>query len=111
MLIIDGSPRPFLNGLEVVDIISLFEPSQLLLLKAYSDNISKSVYGMAGFAGVIMIETKKGFKEVVKDEKNSNPEGFHFFFILGFTNFPKFPEYLLLIDISQKSRKFIGIRT
>jgi hypothetical protein len=91
LLIIDGSSRPYLTGGEVVDFISLFEPSQFLSIKVYSDNISKSIFGMAGYAGVIMIETKKGFRTGAKDDNNFNSEGFQFFSIPGFTAFPEFP--------------------
>jgi hypothetical protein len=92
LLIIDGASRPFLSGGEVVDIISSFEPSQLLSVKVYSDNISKAVFGMAGYAGVIMIETKKGFRTKPEIETKFNSEGFDFFSIPGFTAFPEFPK-------------------
>jgi hypothetical protein len=92
LLIIDGASRPFLSGGEVVDIISSFEPSQLLSVKVYSDNISKAVFGMAGYAGVIMIETKKGFRTKPEIETKFNSEGFDFFSIPGFTSFPEFPK-------------------
>jgi len=91
LLIVDGSPRPYLTGIEVILFIDLFEPSQFLSIKVYSDNISKSIFGMAGYAGVIMIETKKGFRTGAMDDKNFNSEGFQFFAIPGFTAFPEFP--------------------
>jgi hypothetical protein len=46
---------------------------------------------MAGYAGVIMIETKKGFRINPEIEIKFNFEGFQFFSILGFTAFPEFP--------------------
>ncbi|WP_332912059.1 hypothetical protein [Algoriphagus boritolerans] len=60
LLIFDGSPRPYMQSGELLDfLLNSIEPSQLLSIKVYSDNISKAVFGMAGYAGVIMIETKK----------------------------------------------------
>jgi hypothetical protein len=52
--------------------------------------ISKSVFGMAGYAGVIMIETKKGFRTGPDNDKKFNSEGFQIFPIPGFTEFPEF---------------------
>lgn len=47
---------------------------------------------MAGYAGVIMIETKKGFRIKPEIETKFNSEGFQFFTVPGFTAFPEFPK-------------------
>ena len=47
---------------------------------------------MAGYAGVIMIETKKGFRTGSEVETKFNSEGFDFFSVPGFTAFPEFPK-------------------
>ena len=90
LLIFDGSSRPFMESGELLDFLFSLEPSQLLSIKVYSDNISKSVFGMAGYAGVIMIETKKGFRINPEEETNFNSEGFQIFSVPGFTAFPEF---------------------
>jgi hypothetical protein len=90
LLIIDGSSLPFIDPNEFRDRLLSFEPSQLESIKVYSDMISKSVFGMAGYAGVIMIETKKGFRTGPVSDKKFNSEGFQIFPIVGFTEFPEF---------------------
>jgi hypothetical protein len=90
LLIVDGSTLPFLEPNEFRDRLLSFEPSQLESIKVYSDMISKSIFGMAGYAGVIMIETKKGFRTGPESVKKFNSEGFQIFPILGFTDFPEF---------------------
>ncbi|GAB3220756.1 carboxypeptidase-like regulatory domain-containing protein [Algoriphagus aestuariicola] len=92
LLIIDGQSRPFLAKGEFDEILGSYEPSQLRSIKVYSDNISKSVFGMAGYAGVIMIETKNGFRTGPESEKKFNSEGFQVFEIRGFTTYPEFPK-------------------
>lgn len=93
LLILDGSPRPYMEKGELLDfLLNSIEPSQLLSIKVYSDNISKAVFGMAGYAGVIMIETKKGFRINPEIQKKFNSEGFQFFTVPGFTAFPEFPK-------------------
>ncbi|MFN3999480.1 carboxypeptidase-like regulatory domain-containing protein [Algoriphagus sp.] len=92
LLIFDGSPRPYMQSGELLDfLLNSIEPSQLLSIKVYSDNISKAVFGMAGYAGVIMIETKKGFRINPEIKTKFNSEGFQFFPIPGITAFPEFP--------------------
>lgn len=92
LIILDGQSLPFLTDLEYYDILDSFEPSQLESIKVYSDNISKSVFGMAGYAGVIMIETKKGFRSQPDLDRKFNDEGFQLFDVLGFTGFEEFPK-------------------
>ncbi len=47
---------------------------------------------MAGYAGVVMVETKKGSRTRPKIETKFNSEGFQIFPIPGFTDFPEFPK-------------------
>jgi hypothetical protein len=68
-----------------------FEPSQLESIKVYTDNISKTIFGMAGYPGVIMVETKKGFRTDPDSDRKFNPEQFQFFSVPGFSDFPDFP--------------------
>lgn len=90
LLILDGNSLPFLEPTEFRNILEEFEPSQLESIKVYSDNIGKSIFGMAGYAGVIMIETKKGFRTGPDNDKKFNSEGFQIFPIPGFTEFAEF---------------------
>lgn len=92
LLVIDGSPMPFMDPNEFRITLLGFEPSQLESIKVYSDNVSKSIFGMAGYAGVIMIETKKGFRTGLESNRIFNSEGFQIFPVKGFSSFTEFPK-------------------
>ncbi|WP_187177944.1 carboxypeptidase-like regulatory domain-containing protein [Algoriphagus sp. AK58] len=92
LLIIDGSSMPYMDPIEFRTTLLGFEPSQLESIKVYSDNIGKSIFGMAGYAGVIMIETKKGFRTGPESDRKFNSDGFQIFPIPGFTDFAQFPK-------------------
>ncbi len=92
LLIIDGSPMPFMDPNEFRITLLGFEPSQLESIKAYSDNMSKPIFGMAGYAGVIMIETKNGFRTGPDSDRKFNSEGFQIFPVKGFSSFSEFPK-------------------
>ncbi|GAA0877061.1 hypothetical protein GCM10009119_00290 [Algoriphagus jejuensis] len=91
LLIIDGRSMPFLSAFDFGEILDSYEPSQLKSIKVYSDNISKSIFGMAGYAGVIMIETKNGERTGAENDRKFNSEGFQIFHVRGFSSFPEFP--------------------
>ncbi|WP_111669403.1 carboxypeptidase-like regulatory domain-containing protein [Algoriphagus litoralis] len=91
LIIVDGQSFPFLSDIEYSEMLDSFEPSQLKSIKVYSDNISKSIFGMAGYSGVIMIETKNGFRTGPNSDKKFNSEGFQIFPVVGFSDFPAFP--------------------
>lgn len=90
LLIIDGSSLPFMEPNEFRETLLGFEPSQLTSIKVYADNIGKSIFGMAGYAGVISIETKNGLKLGPESNKKFNSEGFQVFPVPGFTDFTEF---------------------
>jgi len=90
LLIIDGSSLPFMEPTEFRETLLGFEPSQLTSIKVYADNVGKSIFGMAGYAGVISIETKKGIKLGPDSAKKFNSGGFQVFPIPGFTEFAEF---------------------
>ncbi|MDF2157258.1 carboxypeptidase-like regulatory domain-containing protein [Algoriphagus sp. CAU 1675] len=92
LLIINGQSLPYLTEREFEEILIQYEPSQLESIKVYSDNIDKSIFGMAGYAGVIMIETKKGFRTGPESDRKFNSSGFQLFPVSGFTEFPEFPK-------------------
>lgn len=91
LLIIDGNSRPFLEKEEFREILLGFDPSQLKSIKVYYDNISNSAYGMAGYAGVMIIETKNGFRTGPEEGRKFNPAEFDVFSIPGFSSFKEFP--------------------
>ena len=90
LLILDGSAMPFMEANEFRETLLGFEPSQLTSIKVYADNVGKSIFGMAGYAGVISIETKNGLKLGPDSTKKFNSEEFQVFPIPGFTEFAKF---------------------
>ena len=81
-----------MDTLEFRTFIKSIIPSELLSIKVYNDNISNVVFGMAGYAGVIMIETKNGFRSGTESDRKFNSEGFQIFPMKGFTRFPEFPK-------------------
>jgi hypothetical protein len=90
LLILDGSAMPFMEANEFRETLLGFEPSQLESIKVYADNLGKSIFGMAGYAGVIQIDTKNGFRTGAVTNRKFNSEGFQIFDIPGFTDFPAF---------------------
>ena len=90
LLILDGSSMPFMEANEFRETLLGFEPSQLTSIKVYADNVGKSIFGMAGYAGVIQIETKNGFRSSSETDRKFNSEGFQIFDIPGFTDFQEF---------------------
>lgn len=91
-----GPPLVILNGqklpmMSLAEILADLVPAEVESIKVYNDNISKSIFGMLGYAGVYMIETKKGFKSGPVSAQKFNSEGFRIFQIPGFTDFTEFP--------------------
>jgi hypothetical protein len=90
LLIIDGQNMSFLSRFDFNEILSSYEPSMLKSIKVFYGNIDNAVFGMAGYNGVIMIETKSGFRSGPESDRRFNSEGFQIFSIRGFSSFPKF---------------------
>jgi hypothetical protein len=89
MVILDGQKFPFMHPSEILEGLV---PSELESVKVYSDPISLAIFGMLGYSGVIMIETKKGSRTGPNSDRKFNSEGFQIFPVKGFTNFPEFPK-------------------
>src|SRR5690606_724318 len=83
---------PFLNNFDFGEILDSYDPSMLKSIKVYYGNISNAVFGMAGYAGVIMIETKNGSRTGPESDRKFNSDGFQIFPVRGFTAFPEFPK-------------------
>ena len=90
LLMIDGVALSYLEKDDFRETLLGFEPSQLKSIKVYNDNISNVVFGMAGYAGVIMIETKNGSRTGSENDRKFNSEGFQVFPVRGFTSYPEF---------------------
>lgn len=90
LLIIDGAQYPFLSSDDFSLLLGSYAFTELKSIKAYT--LSSPVFGMAGFAGVLMIETKSGSRTLLEPDTKFNSEGFQFFDIPGFTTFPEFPK-------------------
>ncbi|GAB2488129.1 MAG: hypothetical protein EP311_06175 [Cytophagales bacterium] len=88
LIIINGQKLP---GMDPAEIFLTIVPAEVESIKVYNDNISKSIFGMMGYGGVYMIETKKGFKSGPESDRKFNSEGFQIFQIPGFTDFKEFP--------------------
>ena len=83
LLIVDGAQVPF-------EALETYFPAELMSIKVYTFNAP--IFGMAGYAGVIMVETKKGTRIGPEIGTKFNSEGFQVFPIPGFTAFPEFPK-------------------
>jgi len=83
LLIVDGAQVPF-------EVLYTYFPTELKSMEVYTFN--STIFGMAGYAGVIMVETKKGSRTGPKNDKKFNSEGFQFFLIPGYTAFPEFTQ-------------------
>jgi hypothetical protein len=82
LLIIDGAQVPF-------EVLERYFPTELKSIKVYTFN--STIFGMAGYAGVIMVETLKGSRTKPEEQSKFNSEGFDIFSVPGFTSFPEFP--------------------
>jgi hypothetical protein len=89
MVIVNGQKFPFIEPIEfLADLV----PAEVESIKVYSDPISLAVFGMQGYAGVIMIETKKGYRTGPDSDRKFNSEGFQIFTVVGFSSFSEFPK-------------------
>lgn len=83
LLIIDGASYPYLDSATFDMMISSFVPAELESIAVYTYNAT--TFGLAGFGGVIMIETKKGARTPAGEKSNFNSEGFQLFRLRGFS--------------------------
>ncbi len=83
LVIIDGASFPFLDSIAFDQLISSFVPAEIESIAVYTYNAT--TFGLAGFGGVIMIETKKGSRILAGEKSNFNSEGFQLFRMRGFS--------------------------
>ncbi|MFN3760562.1 MAG: carboxypeptidase-like regulatory domain-containing protein [Algoriphagus aquaeductus] len=88
LLIIDGFKYPFLEGGEFKELLDSFVPQELESVGVYT--YGNMVFGMAGYAGVIVLKTKRGQKFTVDSDRKFNSDGFGIFPVPGFTDFAPF---------------------
>jgi hypothetical protein len=91
LLIIDGVQYPYLSPEDFGEIMKSFVSyAELKSMKVYT--FSAHIFGMAGYSGVLMIETRKGSRERLLIDRKFNAEGFQVFSLAGFNSFPAFPQ-------------------
>ncbi len=90
LLIIDGAKYPFLENQEFVEMIKSYVPQELKSVGVYT--FGSVVFGMAGYSGVVVLETKRGQRFIPGGDRKFNSEGFQIFDLSGFTNFLEFPK-------------------
>lgn len=89
LLIIDGQQYPYLSKEDFEFMMTSFVPAELESIAVYT--LSARVFGMAGYAGVIKIETKNGMKFSPESDRKFNSAGFQIFPMKGFSSFFPFP--------------------
>lgn len=89
LLIIDGFKYPFLDNLEFKELLDSYVPQELESVGIYT--FGSTVFGMAGYAGVIVLKTKRGQKFTVDSGRKFNSDGFQIFSVPGFTDYQEFP--------------------
>jgi hypothetical protein len=88
LLILDGSPYILGSWESTFGILSEWLASEVESIEVFNYNATK--FGMAGFAGVIMVKSKKGAGSN-KDEGVFNSDQFQLFKVKGFSPVREFP--------------------
>ncbi|HSF56313.1 MAG TPA: hypothetical protein VLA71_21325, partial [Algoriphagus sp.] len=90
LLIVDGQNYPFLEKGDFDLMMSSFVMAELESISVYT--FSSPVFGLAGYAGVIKIETRNGQRLGPESEKKFKSEGFQIFPLKGFSSYSPFPK-------------------
>lgn len=88
LLIIDGSRYLYNEGETANDVLQNYLTDEVKSIAVYT--LNSNVFGLAGFAGVIMIETKRG-EQKTKDKRRFNDFGFAKYPVKGFAEINPFP--------------------
>ncbi len=83
LLIIDGQRYFYLEGESAQEVVNRYMTNEVEAISIYTTNTH--VFGLAGFAGVIMFNTKKGGRFDDQPEGQFNATGFQQFKIRGFS--------------------------
>jgi len=89
LLIIDGSRYIYGAGETAFSVLGSYITDEVKSVAVYT--LNAPVFGLAGFAGVIMIETKREDRFISGGERNFNDFGFNKFLIKGFAKVIPFP--------------------
>jgi hypothetical protein len=89
LLIIDGNRYFTDTGETTNDVLRTLIAAEVESVEVYT--FSAPQFGMAGFAGVIMVKTKKGSRIQENADKVFNNEEFQIFKVRGFTPSKEFP--------------------
>ncbi len=89
LLIIDGFRYPYDIDETAEDVLSTYLTDEVESVAVYT--LNAPVFGLAGFAGVIMIETKRGSRRPGDDGSNFNDFGFSKYAFRGYAEQIPFP--------------------
>ncbi|MCR9016458.1 carboxypeptidase-like regulatory domain-containing protein [Aquiflexum gelatinilyticum] len=99
LLIIDGN-RYFTDAGETTnDVLRTFIAAEVESVEVYTFNAAQ--FGMAGFAGVIMVKTKKGSRNQENADRVFNSDEFQIFKMRGYTPVKEFPVQKVGSDIPE----------
>lgn len=83
LVIIDGQRYFYSEGETANDVLSRYLTNEVESISIYTTNTQ--IFGLSGFAGVIMFNTKKGERNGQVSESQFNSEGFQQFRMRGFS--------------------------
>ncbi len=92
LLIIDGARYFYQPGETAAVALQAYVAGEIASISIYTMNAGS--FGLAGFAGVIMIETKKGNRSA-NPQQQFNSEGFQQFSVRGFSQDIRFPSEVM----------------
>jgi hypothetical protein len=99
LLMIDGN-RYFTDaGESIQDVLKTFIAADVESIEIFT--FSAVQFGMAGFAGVIMVNTKRGSKMLEKSNQVFNSDEFQIFKVKGFSPVREFPVQKLDSEIPE----------
>lgn len=89
LLIIDGSRYLYAENETATEVLNTFITDEVKSIDVYT--LNAGTFGLAGFAGVIMIETKRGDRRPDQQQGVFNDEEFQKFTVQGFSRDIPFP--------------------
>ncbi|EAZ83214.1 carboxypeptidase-like regulatory domain-containing protein [Algoriphagus machipongonensis] len=104
LLIIDGQRYFYLAGESAQEVVNRYMTNEVESISIYTTNTH--IFGLAGFAGVIMFNTKKGGRFDDQSESQFNSTGFQQFKVRGFSKELDFQKVLESQGSAQKPTVF-----
>ncbi|MBN3581781.1 carboxypeptidase-like regulatory domain-containing protein [Algoriphagus aestuarii] len=99
LLIIDGQRYFYQESETAQEVCNRYLTSEVKSISIYT--LNTHIFGLAGFAGVIMFDTIKGERFGVSDRSQFNSEGFQKFTVKGFSKHLDFNQMNSQINASQ----------